>query len=213
MNKWVIVGLTVINQAVTVGITVYCFALFSIPWLETYAISRGELMLAIFAFQVMTGLISPVVGHIVDKIPLRMPMVTGIALFGCGLGILSLASAYWQVIAVYAVLFSASMVLGGTFLSQVLINRWFTADKGLALGISATGTSVGGMLFPPLIAWSLTLYSLASIFLYLALVCFFILIPLNAFVLRRNPPAAAEPGDTAEAGTSSPEWTTRTIIH
>ena len=211
--RWVVVAVTVLNQAVALGICLYSFAIFSIPWLEQFDVSRGQLMFAIASFQVANGLAAPFIGHRLDRMSLLWPIIVGYILFCCGLGLLSVASAYWQVIGIYATFFAVGQMLFGTFVSQMLVNRWFTSDKGLALGVSATGTSLGGILFPLLIAQALTAYSLSVVFQGLALFVVAVLIPLNYFVLRVRPPA--ENRKQADGGVDVadlPVWTTPEIL-
>lgn len=211
-KRWIIIVLTIANQAITLGIAVFSFALFSIPWLEQYSISQSQLMLAIFIFQIMSGLASPFFGQMLDKMSLRFPVVFGFLLFGFGLGLLSVADAYWQVIAVYALIFSVSLILSGPFISQLLISRWFGASKGLALGLSATGSSLGGVLLPPLIALGLASYSLATILLYLSLFCLFFMAPLNFVILKMQSPIGTDPKSSADQALINQTWKTQSIL-
>ena len=211
--RWLVVMVTVLNQAVALGICLYSFAIFSIPWLEQFNVSRGQLMLAIAFFQVANGLAAPFVGHRLDKISLLWPVLLGYLLYCAGLGLLSIASAYWQIIVIYATFFAVGQMLFGTFVSQILINRWFSTDKGLALGISATGTSLGGMLFPLLIAYALSTMGLSSVLQGLAVVAVIVLLPLNYIVLRVQPPAEMQKqaGGGPEVSVA-PVWTTQAIL-
>ena len=211
--RWLVVMVTVLNQAVALGICLYSFAIFSIPWLEQFSVSRGQLMLAIAFFQVANGLAAPFIGHRLDKISLLWPVIVGYLMYCGGLGLLSIASAYWQIIVIYATFFAVGQMLFGTFVSQILINRWFSTDKGLALGISATGTSLGGMLFPLLIAYALSTMSLSTVLQGLAMVAVIVLLPLNYIVLRVQPPAEVQTqhGGGAEMP-PAPVWTTQDIL-
>ena len=212
-HRWLVVVMTLFNQAVVTGISLYCFAIFSIPWLEQFDVSRGQLMLAITFLMIANGLIAPFVGHRLDKMPLLWPVLTGYLLFCGGIIVLSLATAYWQIIAVYATLFALGQMLSGTFVSQMLINRWFTSDNGLALGISSTGTSIGGILFPLIVAQALSSFSLSTVLQGLALFFVVFLMPANYFVLRVLPPAVDEKPDSSAANDApAQDWTTKKIL-
>ena len=211
--RWLVVAVTVLNQAVMTGISLYCFAIFSIPWLEQFNVSRGELMLAITALMIANGFAAPFIGHRLDKVTLMWPGLGGYVLFCSGLALLSVAQAYWQIIAVYATLFAIGQILSGTFVSQMLINRWFTSDNGLALGISSTGTSVGGILFPIVIAAALSTYELADVLQGLTLIFVVFLMPLNYLVLRVQPPADSHTPTSNETGELPiSHWTTEKIL-
>ena len=204
---------TVVNQAVVTGISFYCFAIFSIPWLEQFDISRGQLTLAMTSLMIANGLAAPFVGNRLDKVPLLWPVLLGFALFCSGLGLLSIANAYWQIIVVYATFFALGQMLSGTFVSQMLINRWFTSDNGLALGISATGTSLGGILFPLVIAQALSTFDLATVLQNLALLFAIVLIPMNYAILKVQPPShLPNPVPGVAEGVPAPMWTTQKIL-
>ena len=212
-HRWLIVAMTVLNQAVVVGISFYCFAIFSIPWLEQFDVGRGQLMLAITVFMVANGLAAPFIGHRLDKMSLLGPVITGHLLFCGGLALLSFATAYWQIIAIYATFIAVGQILTGTLVSQMLVNRWFASDNGLALGVSATGTSLGGILFPLLVAEALPTLGLSAVFQYLALTFAAVLIPANYVVLRTQPPSRGQEqvGGAGEVA-PVPAWTTKKIL-
>lgn len=212
-HRWLIVAMTVLNQAVVAGVSFYCFAIFSIPWLEQFDIGRGQLMLAITFFMVANGLAAPFIGHRLDKMSLLRPVIAGYLLFCGGLALFSVATAYWQIIVIYATFIAVGQILAGTLVSQMLINRWFARDKGLALGISATGTSLGGILFPLLVAEALPTFGLSAVFQYLALIFVVVLIPANYVVLRIQPPSRGqEQVRLAGEVIPVPVWTTQKIL-
>ena len=64
--RWVVVAYGITIQAVSVGILIYCFALFSLPWLEEFSSSRRDLMLTVALLQIGVGLVSPFVGRALD---------------------------------------------------------------------------------------------------------------------------------------------------
>ena len=212
-HRWLVVAITLLNQAVVAGISLYCFAIFSIPWLEQFDISRGQLTLALTFLMVTNGLAAPFIGHRLDRMSLRGPVIAGYLLFCGGLVLLSLATAYWQIIVIYATFLAVGQILSGTLVSQMLINRWFVRDNGLALGISATGTSLGGILFPLLVAEALPTFGLPAVFQFLALIIVVVLIPVNYVVLRIQTPSRGQ-GQVREAGVVAPApiWTTQQIL-
>ena len=77
--RWVVVAYGVIVQAVSVGTLIYCFALFSLPWLEEFSSSRRDLMLTIALMQIGVGVVSPFVGRALDAYPTQWVVTTGLA--------------------------------------------------------------------------------------------------------------------------------------
>ncbi len=209
--RWFIVGLTLVNQALALGIMIYSFALFVVPWLDEYAVSRSTVMLAILFFQVMTGLISPFIGQLLDKYTMRLLVVFGAICMGVGLFFLSLATEFWQVVVIYTFVLPVSMLLTGTLASQTMISKWFTTQRSLAIGLSAMGTSIGGLLIPLVTAMLIEHYAWQGALLVLAVGSLVILVPINLLILRIEPPLQG----VASQKSSDPYqriWTSKEIL-
>ena len=209
--RWKIVALTLVNQALTLGIMVYSFALFVVPWLDHFEIARSEVMVAILVFQVTTGLLSPVLGRLMDQFLMRRLVITGAVSMGLGLALLSEANQFWQVILIYSTLLPIGMLLCGTLASQTMISKWFTGDRGLAIGLSAMGTSVGGLIIPMIVIELIASHEWEGTLLILSVASTIILIPLNMIVLKFEPPTANyEPNRAQFLGSRT--WTSQEIL-
>ncbi|MBT3625983.1 MAG: MFS transporter [Gammaproteobacteria bacterium] len=209
--RWSIVALTLVNQALALGIIIYSFALFVVPWLGHFELARSQVMLAILAFQVATGLLSPILGRLMDQFVMRRLVITGAVSMGLGLGLLSQATQFWQIILVYCTLLPIGMLFCGTLASQTMVSKWFTGNRGLAIGLSAMGTSIGGLIIPIVVVTLIARYEWQGALLFLSVVSTAILIPLNLLVLRFEPPLAnQEPG--ADQLIDSRTWTSREIL-
>ena len=208
--RWIVVAYGVTLQAISVGTLIYCFTLFTLPWLEEFGSSRRDLMLTIALLQFGAGVMGPLAGRALDTFPLKWVILTGLACMVMGLLLAQRATALWHLWLVYATLMPITMTLTGTLAAQTLVSRWFTDNRGFALGISAIGTNVGGIILPILVSawllqvgWRDTLNNL--MFLAVALV-----LPLTFLVLSRSP----TPASNLESGGASNQrvWTTREIL-
>ena len=208
--RWLVVGYTLVIQAFTVGIVIYCFALFVVPWAGLFDAPRRDVLLAISLLQISTGVVSPVIGRMMDGTSIRTLVFAGMGCLVVGLVLASRATALWQLLAVYASFFALAMVLMGTLASQTLITRWFDEGRGLALGISATGTNIGGVLFPWLVGSLLLDIGWRDTFLWLAVLSAVIVAPVTWSVLKRTPPSPVK--DTAIESAPERVWTSREIL-
>ena len=208
--RWIVVAYGVTLQAISVGTLIYCFTLFTLPWLEEFGSSRRDLMLTIALLQIGAGVMGPLAGRALDTFPLKWVILTGLACMVMGLLLAQRATALWHLWLVYATLMPITMTLTGTLAAQTLVSRWFTDNRGFALGISAIGTNVGGIILPILVSawllqvgWRDTLNNL--MFLAVALV-----LPLTFLVLSRSP----APASNLESGGASDQrvWSTREIL-
>ena len=186
--RWYIVAVTLLNQALSVGIMIYSFALFVVPWLETFGISRSEAMLSIFIFQLVAGFISPIFGRMMDTYTMRRLVILGGVCSAAGFCLISVATSFWQIILIHASLLPIGMVLCGPLPSQTMVSKWFTDRRGLALGLSAMGTSLGGLAIPLLTNLFIEAYTWQNAILYLGLLMVCLLVPLNWWILRYEPP-------------------------
>jgi MFS family permease len=192
---------------------IYSFALFVVPWLDHFEIPRSQVMLAILAFQVTTGLLSPALGRIMDQYEMRRLVITGALSMGLGIAVLSQATQFWQIILIYSTLLPVGMLLCGTLASQTMVSKWFTGNRGLAIGLSSMGTSIGGLIIPMVVIALIARYEWQGALLILSVVSTVILIPLNLIVLRFEPPLAnqeSKPGGNQFF--DSRTWTSREIL-
>lgn len=188
---WNIVALTVLFQALSIGILFYSFALLVLPLSEEFSVSRTKIMMVVASMQVVMGLLGPIAGRVVDSFPLRPVLCFGLATMGGGLLLLSQVQAYWQLPLIYGLILSVGGFLAGPIVAQSLVVRWFNNRRGLALGISTLGTSVGGLVFPLLFAFCISSggWRFAMMVMSAIVLAF---LPLSWIVLRRNPPEEHE---------------------
>jgi ACS family hexuronate transporter-like MFS transporter len=120
------------------------------------------------AFQGMI-MLQPVVGYIIDVLGVK----SGFALFAFAWSAICMAhglATNWQML---AALRGALGFAEGAFSPGGLkvVSEWFPAkERGLAGGLYNIGPSIGSMLAPPLIAWSILNYSWQASFVIVGLV-------------------------------------------
>ena len=120
--------------------------------LDEFEVSRSKVMLAIL-FQIVTGLFRPVLGRYMDQFAMRLFVLSGALAMSLGLFLLSLANEFWQIVALHVTLLPVGMILTGTLASQTMVSKWFTEKRGLAIGVSSMGTSLGGLTKAASTAW------------------------------------------------------------
>ena len=211
--RWVIVAYSLVIQAVSFGILIYCFALFTLPWLDEFGASRRDIMLTISALQIGTALVGPFVGRYLDQVNLRSVVFLGLLALILGLYLVRAATALWQIWLVYVTLMPLATLMMGTLASQTLIAKWFETERGLALGLSAIGTSIGGVIFPWLVAGWLMDFGWRETLHLLAMAALVLVVPLTLIVLRRQPPAAKISGEALQTVSGEDRsWSTREIL-
>lgn len=148
-----IVGAAFTAQFLASGVTFSAFGVFVVPLSQAFDTPRGKLGLAFsIAFLVMGGM-GPLVGRWLDQGLTRALMVTGTAIAGLGLIVLSRATELWQMAVVYCGVVAVGGALFGMGPSQALVANWFVRRRGLALGFAVAGATVASFVTPPLAAY------------------------------------------------------------
>jgi MFS family permease len=210
--RWLVVAYSLLIQAVSVGILIYCFALFTLPWLDEFGASRRDVMITISCLQIGMGVLSPLLGRLMDHYPMRNIVLLGAVMLAIGLWLTQQAQALWQIWLIYATFMPLATGMMGTLASQTLVAKWFAERRGLALGISAMGTNVGGVIFPLVVAGLLIEVGWRDTFAYLAWTSLLLVVPLTLWVLRRQPPQISVDATRSVANPNDRLWTTREIL-
>lgn len=149
---WTVTGATIATQAAQAGLLIYGFSALALPLEREFGTSRAEVMLATTCLSLASGALAPLAGRAIDRGSVRRLMLLACAMLAAGFLALSQARAIWQVWAIYGLLLAPANVLLGQLSSAALIARWFTARRGRAMGLSTLGTSLGGFVFPVVLA-------------------------------------------------------------
>lgn len=188
---WYIVGGVFTAQLFLTGFFTYAFSLFVVPIQETFDASRTEVMYSMTMATVLGLVTAPVIGAMVDRYSVRWLMTAGAILLGGGLLLMAQSQSVYQFAIIFGVSMSVANLLLGPLTGSTTISRWFSESRGRALGISATGTSIGGMLIPALVAYWLAQGDWRSTLENLAYCILLIVLPLMVLVMRGQP----EPSD------------------
>ena len=151
-HGWNIVAVCILLQAVANGLTYNAFSLFLPDWAVELHAPVSQLHLAVAAMALLAALSAPGVGILADRFPARRLFVGGLLGIAAFYFLISTVHTVWQFIALYGLLAPFALVFSTAIPANALISRWFKRRLGLALGLSAFGIGMAGVLLPPLIA-------------------------------------------------------------
>lgn len=214
---WNVVGVGLAFQAVTFGLTFFSFTFWVVPWMDEFGATRGEIMIAVMATNIAMGAIAPFAGPAMDRLSIRMLVCLGAISFSAGFALIAAATALWQIIAIYASLITLGTLFAGPLAAQTLAAKWFRAHRGMAIGWSSIGTSIGGFVLPLFVVLLLAELGWRTAHLILAALALVVILPLVWTVVRSTPEEKGiepEPDlqDGATAPPSFPDWTTTMIL-
>jgi len=191
---WVVLGIATLALVVSNGLSIGGIPVFYKSIREDFVSSgavapeQAESFIAFGASLtfLFSGLISPVAGWLIQKFPLKKVMLAGCALLGSGLILHATATSAG---AVYAARIMMGMSLGfvGVLPSVVLVSNWFVRRRGTALGILLTGTSLGGVLIPPLATPLIGRFGWRTTMLIVSAIVWVILVPAIVLLVRSRP--------------------------
>lgn len=168
------------------GIVVNCAGQFLVPVTETLGVSRSEFSLYTSMVSVASMIFCPLIGKVYEKIPPRLATVAGgVFMAACWTG-LSFARSIGQFY-VIGFLIGTGSSLCGMVSVNILMNNWFYARKGTAMGIALTGTGIGSMIFNPVAQRLIRELGYQSAYRILAGCMLLCMLPL--FLLYRYRPA------------------------
>jgi MFS family permease len=216
---WNIVGAGMTFQAVLFGLTFFSFIFWAPVWAEEFDASLSYVMWANVGMMVAQGFISPFVGHAMDTKSIKWMVTIGATAASLGFVAVSQATEVWHIIVIYCTLIPIGVLFAGPLAAQTLAAKWFTARRGFAIGLSTTGTSIGGFVLPILVGYLFLSYGWRITHLILAVLIVAIVIPVVWAIVANNPEdKGVEPEpDPVNHGADGPlhvypTWTTKSIL-
>jgi len=183
---WLILAGSLVCLGLTYSV-MYSFAVFYVALLEEFGWSRGEAAGVYSVFMIVTGFGALGAGALSDRFGPGRVIAGGGILLALGLLICSGLTELWQFYLSYGVLVALGVSLAGWTPCVTMINRWFYARLGLALGIASAGIGVGIMVVVPLVQILISNVGWRAAFIALAGMVFFGLLPVGLIVLRGRP--------------------------
>jgi MFS family permease len=155
---WWLVVLATLIQAVGFGTSLYLYSVLAGSLEQEFPSGRFMLMMGASGLFLATALMSPLIGRLLDPVSISVMVTLGALVMGAGFVLMAFATHIWQVIVLYTVFIAAGMATLSPLTTSTLLSRWFDRHRGLALGIAALGTQLGGLAIPPLMAYFIELY-------------------------------------------------------
>lgn len=148
--------------------------------------SRGAVQFGFTLMSLMTLVTAPTVGWLTDKYGARIVALT--SLVGMLIGCLALSltgdtiNSYYIGWIVVAILGAGTLPITWTS----VINHWFTKNRGLALGITLSGTGIAASIAPTYTSWLITVFGWRSAYLLLGATAIAIALPI-VYVFFHSP--------------------------
>jgi len=183
---WVIVGVSVMTVIITNGLTIGGIPVFYRSLIDEYQWSRTVIATAGALTLLGAGILVPVVGIYLDRFGVKPFLVAGACVLG---GTLFLYSGVAHPLHLYSMhaLFALSLSMAGVVTNILLVSNWFIRRRGTAVGAVITGTSLGGVIFPPVSTWLISHLGWRTAMAALSGLVWFVLLPLVLLLVKGHP--------------------------
>lgn len=183
---WAIVAATFVMLMTSAGFGFYALTLYLRTLTEERGFSVSSVSGATALFFVVSGLSGVVVGRLINRRDPRPVVAGGAVAAALALVAIGRVEHLWQVYAAYAV-FGVGFAACGLVPSSTLVARWFHRRRSVALSVSSTGLSAGGILLTPLASALIDGVGFEEAMRWLALAFVVGVVPVTAVLLRPDP--------------------------
>jgi MFS family permease len=184
---WRIVAVAMLGLGLSNGVASYSYGLLVLPMGNEFGASRMEMMWGMTAGALATVLISPMAGSLTDKRSARALFSVGALCLAGALALFSMSRNVWEFVLVFGSAMSVASTLLGPLGANTLVTRWFSRRRGRALGITAVGTSLGGLVVPLLFQTLIDAHGWRQASLWLAGIVLVALLPPVLWIVRNRP--------------------------
>ncbi len=197
---WIVVAASAAIVCVGMG-SLFSLGVFLKPMAESMGWSRGAISSVALLNWIAMGLGSFVWGALSDRIGTRAVAVAGGLLLGLGLVLSSQVQALWQLNLTFGVMVGFAV---GAFYAPLTstATKWFTARRGLAVGLVSSGIGVGILAIAPLARVLISAWDWRVALLVIGDLAWVVVVPV-ALLIREQPGdvgAAAMGGAAARTG-------------
>ena len=154
------------------------------------------------------------VSDILRRLGPRLMLISGASLFALAVAGVAYVSQPWQLFVAYFVMATGWMLSSAGALTNVA-GLWFYEKRGLAISLTLTGASFGGIILTPLMVAAISHWGFRTAMLGTAIATVAILVPTLLLCIGKPPAAldfgAATPTQATQA--SGEIWTRRRALH
>ncbi|TPQ32137.1 MFS transporter [Bradyrhizobium guangdongense] len=200
---WVVVAVIFVTMAIGVNART-AFSLFFPPIISEFGWERG-LTAGAFSFGfVVSGIVSPLIGRLMDRAGPRVVMEVGVVLMAGGLLLAPLTSAPWHLYVTIGIMVGAGSVCLGYSGQSLFLPNWFIRQRGFAIGIAFAGVGIGSVTLLPWVQHMIEQTGWRTACTAMGLMVLIVLAPINLLLRKRPEDLGLLPdGDAAPSANSA----------
>jgi MFS family permease len=196
---WALVGVAFVTMAIGVNART-AFSLLYPPILGEFGWDRG-VTAGVFSFGfLLSALITPFVGRVIDRRGPRIVVEIGIATMGAGLLLATLARTPWQLYLTLGAMCGGGVNCFTYVTHSTYLPHWFVRRRGLAISIAFSGVGFGSITILPWLQSRIASGGWREGCWMLGVLVLMVLAPLNLLLRRLPEDIGLEPDGAGQAG-------------
>ncbi len=181
---WVVAACTFLVLLVAAGIRSVPGVLI-VPLETEFGWSRATIGFAVAVNIALYGLIGPFAAAVIERFGLRRTVGTALAVIALGVALTPFMQASWQLVALWGVVVGGGSGVTALVLATTVASRWFSARRGLVVGILTASTATGQLVFLPMLAYLAEHFGWRWVSVLIACVAAVLILPVLAFMRDR----------------------------
>jgi len=125
------------------------FGVFYVALLDNFGWSRGATAGVFSMVLTVDAILSPVVGHLLDRFGTKTIACAGCLTLATGLFLSSSINRLWQLYIFFGLISAFGITFTGMVPHVFLISEWFASNRASAIGFVYAGTGLGILLLAP----------------------------------------------------------------
>ena len=158
-----------------------------------FGVARADASLPYTLTMIGFGVGTLLMGRLADRFGVIVPVLISAVSLGAGFAAAAYATSLWQFALAQGLLIGL-LGCSATFAPLVAdTSLWFLRRRGIAVAICASGNYLAGAAWPPIVQTLVETVGWREAYLWVAIACFTLMLPLALAVRRRPPLAPAAP--------------------
>lgn len=180
-----------------------------VPLQDAFGWDRGTISFAVSINLVLYGFMGPFAAAIMERYPMRAVVSLALILVSAGALLTLFMTEPIHLFLTWGVMVGLGSGSMATVMAATVVNRWFVAKRGLAMGALTAASATGQLIFLPLIAKLASIHGWRAVSITIAAMALSV-VPLAFFFLRDRPADlglirfGASEGDTIPRLTENP---------
>ena len=208
---WLLVAVAFVTMAIGVNART-AFSLLFPPILDEFGWERGMTAGAFSFGFLVSAVVTPCVGRLMDLRGPRLVVEVGAGLMGAGLLLASLIHEPWQLYLTLGALVGGGVNCLAYTGQSLYLTNWFVRRRGLALSIAFSGVGVGSVAILPWLQGIIAASGWRVACAVLGILVLAVLMPLN-LLLRRKPQDLGLEPDGAQVGAAAAQRYDNIVDH